>query len=219
MTVGGSANSEGGDEARDQLLLAVLPHIPFDGWSDAALIAGARDLGLDKSDTQRIFPNGGGEAVQHFANWADRRMLVELAKCDLTSMRVRDRVATGVRLRLEILAPHREALRRAVSHLALSQDAPLAAASTYQTVSAIWYAAGDKATDFNFYTKRGLLAGVYLSTVLYWLADESDGYADTWGFLERRLDGVMTIPKVTAKIKDIFSKLPRAFRDSTLRRS
>ena len=212
-----SSGSLGGDEARDQLLLAALPHIPFDGWSAAALNAGARDLGLDKSDAQRIFPNGGGEAVEHFANWADRRMLAELAKRDLTSMRVRDRIVTGVRLRLEILAPYREALRRSVSHLALSQNAPLAAASTYQTVSAIWYAAGDNETDFNFYTKRGLLAGVYVSTVLYWLADDSEGYADTWGFLERRLDGILVIHRVTARIKDLLARKPRAFRDGRMR--
>jgi ubiquinone biosynthesis protein COQ9 len=215
--VAGGGSLGDGDHDRDRLLLAALPHIPFDGWSSAALNAGARHLGLDKLDAQRIFPNGGSEAVEHFANWADRRMLAELAKRDLTSMPVRDRIAAGIRLRLEILAPHREALRRAVSHLALLQDAPLAVASTYQTVSAIWYAAGDNATDFNFYTKRGLLAGVYVSTVLYWLADDLEGYADTWGFLERRLDGILVIPKATAKIKGLLARTTRAFRDRTMR--
>ena len=87
----------------------------------------------------------------------------------------RDRVTVAVRARLELLAPHREACRRLMSFLALPPNAGLAASSTWKTVNAMWYAAGDTSTDFNFYTKRALLASVYASTVLYWLGDESEG--------------------------------------------
>ena len=35
------------DETRDRLLAAVLEHVPFDGWSEAAVAAAAADLGID----------------------------------------------------------------------------------------------------------------------------------------------------------------------------
>jgi ubiquinone biosynthesis protein COQ9 len=65
------------------------------------------------------------------------------------------------------------------------RSTPLALQLLYRTVDAIWYAAGDTSTDFNFYTKRATLAGVYSSTLLYWLNDRSEGSEATWSFLDR----------------------------------
>ena len=104
-----------------------------------------------------------------------------------------DRVATAVRVRLEALGPHREAVSRGLAFLALPHNAALGTRCLYRTVDAIWYAAGDTATDYNFYTKRLLLAGVYTSTLLFWLNDRSEGYAQTWAFLDRRIGEVMRI--------------------------
>ena len=88
--------------------------------------------------------------------------------------------------------------------------APLALKLLYRTVDAIWYAAGDNATDFNFYTKRALLAGVYSSTVLYWLNDKSAGCADSWSFLDRRIDEVMQVPKLLGRVSAITEPLPQS---------
>ena len=65
----------------------------------------------------------------------------------------------------------------------------------YRTVDAIWYAAGDTSADFNFYTKRATLAGVFSSTLFYWLNDRSEGNEATWAFLDRRIDDVMRFEK------------------------
>jgi ubiquinone biosynthesis protein COQ9 len=114
--------------------------------------------------------------------------------------KVRERIAAGVLARLEVLLPHREALRRALSLLASPPNLPLAAKLLYDTVDTIWHAAGDRSTDFNFYTKRGLLAGVYAATTLYWLDDRSDDMAATEAFLERRLGEVLAIPKLRERV-------------------
>ena len=113
-------------------------------------------------------------------------------------MRTAERVADGVRTRLAILLPHREAVRRSLALLAMPQNLALAARLLYDTVDTIWHAAGDRATDFNFYTKRGLLAGVYAATTLYWLDDRSAGTAASDEFLARRLAEVTAIPKRAA---------------------
>ena len=198
--------------ARDKIVEATLSHAPFDGWTRRALKAGVADLDLPPEMALRAFPGGIPDLVEHLSDWADRRMLEALGKMDLESMRVRDRVAAGVRARLEGLEAHREALRRLLSYLAMPQNAPLTMRLTWRTVDAIWYAAGDNAADFNYYTKRGLLASVYSTTVLYWLSDTSEGASDTWSFLDRRIEGVMKVPAYKSRIKEAISNLPRLSR-------
>ncbi|MBI3112905.1 MAG: COQ9 family protein [Rhodospirillales bacterium] len=197
---------------RDRILLATLPHVAFDGWTRKALTVGVADAGLSPDMALRAFPDGIPELVDHFADWADRRMLAELERRGAAAMRIRDRVTTGVRARLEVLAAHREAVRRLLAFLALPPNAPLAARLLWRTVDAMWYAAGDNATDFNYYTKRGLLAAVYTTTVLCWLADSSEEFADTWAFLDRRIADVMKVPTYKARLKEALGRLPRPSR-------
>lgn len=198
-------------EKRDAILLAMLPHVPFDGWSRTALLAGVADAGLSREWALRAFPGGMAEVAQHFAGYADRRMLAELAKRGLDSLPVRQRIATALRVRFEINTPYRHAIRRMLSFLAMPHNAGTAARMTYRTVDAIWHAAGDRSTDFNFYTKRGLLAAVYGSTLLFWLGDRSDDSVETWEFLERRLDDVMTVPRLTRRLSETVRRLPTPF--------
>ena len=196
---------------RDKILLATLAHVAFDGWTRTALKAGVADAVLGPDMALRAFPGGIPDLVDHSADWADRRMVEELAGLDLAAMRVRDRVAAGVKARLQVLAPYREATRLALAYLVLPPNAPMAARLTWRTVDAIWYAAGDEAADFNYYTKRGLLAPVYTATVLYWLSDQSEDSAATWAFLDRRLAEVLKIPAFTARLKKALSSLSRPF--------
>lgn len=181
------------DETRDKLLAASLAHVPFDGWSGRALRAGAAEIGLDPVLAANAFPGGPAELLEAFSTEIDRSMLVELELRDLRSMKHRQRIATAVRARLERLVPHREAVRRGLSFLAQPRHAALGAKCLYRTVDAIWHAVGDTSTDYNFYSKRMLLAGVYSATLLFWLSDESEGFAETWAFLDRRIAEVVKI--------------------------
>lgn len=190
------AHEEVGDEEiRERILLQTVTSAAFDGWTLQALRTGAEAAGRTAADAARLFPGGIMEVVEAFSAWADDAMLQAMDVADLDSMKVRERVAFGVRARLQALQPYQEAVRRLMSLLALPVHAPLAGRLTFRTVDAIWYAAGDTATDFNYYTKRGLLAAVYGATVLYWLADRSEGSADSWAFLDRRIGDVMGIGK------------------------
>jgi ubiquinone biosynthesis protein COQ9 len=197
---------------RDALLKATLPEVPFDGWSLAALRRGAAAIGMPEYEIPNLFPRGGADLVDWFDRWADRQMLEAIDTPEFHAQKVRHKIMAAVEARLALLAPHREAVRRALALRALPQNAPAGLRSVYRTVDAIWYAAGDTATDFNFYTKRALLAAVYSPTVLYWLGDRSPDSAETKGFLERRLADVMKIPSYGARLRSITAKLPNPFR-------
>jgi ubiquinone biosynthesis protein COQ9 len=196
------------DAVRTAIIDATLPHVPFDGWTQGALQHGAADAGYEKVMALRVFPGGPIEAVAFWSQLADRRMLWALEQRDLAAMKVRERIASAIRARLEQSADHREAVRRALGLLAMPLNAGTGPALLWRTVDAIWYAAGDTATDFNYYTKRGLLAGVYSATVLYWLEDRSEGFANTWSFLDRRIADVMRVPQTLGAIGKRLASLP-----------
>ena len=201
------------DAQRAALLQATLPHTPFDGWARTAFLAGARDAGIEPALADNAFPGGMAELLDFYHRQADIEMVRALeAHPDLAALKTREKVALAIRLRLEANAGHREAIRQALSFLALPANAPLGAKCLYRTVDAVWYAAGDKATDFSFYTKRGLLAGVYSATVFYWLNDKSDGFADTWTFLDRRIADVMKIYALRSGVDRFLEQLPDPFR-------
>jgi ubiquinone biosynthesis protein COQ9 len=189
------------DRDRLRLLQATLPHVSFDGWTLAAMRAGAGDVDMDPADLVRLFPDGPDELIRLFMEQADALMAQELERRDLGNMRMRDRIATTVRVRLEQQAPHREAIRRALALQVLPQNGPGGLRALYRTVDLMWRAAGDTATDFNFYTKRLFLSGVYTATLMFWINDESDDFEATWAFLDRRIGNVMEIEKAKARAK------------------
>lgn len=195
------------------LLEAMLPHVPFDGWTAKSLNLAARDAGLDAGVVLRAFPGGAADLLDFWVSETDAAMLRVLEGRDLAAMKVRERVKLAVMTRLELAAPHREAVRRALTLEALPQHAPRALKQLYRTVDAIWYAAGDTATDFNFYTKRLLLAGVYAATLMHWLDDKSESFAGTSAFLDRRLADVMQIEKAKGKLAKLADRLPNPFRN------
>ena len=188
-------------QRKDALLLALLPNVPFDGWTRAGMRAAAVKAGIDLTELPLLFPGGPRDAAAWFGDWADRETVAALKRRKIGALKIRERIAAGVLTRLEILLPHREAVRRALTLLATPTNLPLAAKLLYDTVDTIWHAAGDCSTDFNFYTKRGLLAGVYAATTLYWLDDRSEDTAATAAFLDRRLAEVTAIPKLRERIE------------------
>lgn len=194
--------------ARDRFLLAALPNVAFDGWSAALFRATGRTLGLSEAEWTILFPRGASDLVAWFSHWADREMSAAIGSMDFPAMRVTEKVAAAVAARLAVLEPYKDAARRAASLLGWPTNLPLGARLLYETVDTIWRAAGDQSTDFNFYTKRGLLAPVYGATILYWLDDDSAGGADTKAFLARRLADVMAVPRFGARLNAAAANLP-----------
>lgn len=184
---------------RQRILLATLPNVTFDGWTLQAMAAGAQSAGVPAAQLPLLFPGGIADLIERFSGWADAEMLRHLEQHDVSLLKTREKVALAIRLRLEALQPHREAVRLGAAFLALPQNAALALKLTHRTVDAAWYAAGDRSVDFNYYTKRLLLGGVATATLLYWLSDRSEGHTDSWSFLERRIADVMRIGEAAAK--------------------
>lgn len=193
---------------RAAILVATLPHVPFDGWSVRTIRTGAKEAGFDESMGALAFPGGVADIIDFWSQMSDAAMLVAYEEASSTDMRFRDRITFLVRARIEVVAEHREAVRRALTHVSRPSKAAKGIRGLYRTVDDMWYAAGDRATDFSFYTKRGTLAGVYSTTLLFWLDDRSEDSAETWAFLDRRIADVMRIPQKRASLKNFGKYVP-----------
>ncbi len=191
---------------RDAAIAAMLPHVPFDGWTYRALRHGLSGIGVSPDDAALLFPRGAGDMIEAFCDWADRQMEQAAASLD-PALPLHRRVRSVVALRLEQNRRHKEAIRRALAQLALPGHARLAVTLTGRTVDAIWHAAGDRSVDFSWYTKRAILAAVWTSTLLYWLRDSSEDDAATLAFLDRRLAGVGRIGSMRRRAEEVIGKL------------
>lgn len=187
-------------ELRDALLDAALIHVAFDGWSQATFDAACADAGMDKAQAEAVFPRRHVDMALAYHARGDAAMAARLKREPLDALRFRDRIASAVRFRLEAVED-KEAVRRGTTLFALPQYAADGAKAIWGTCDLIWDTLGDSSDDFNWYSKRATLAGVYGATVLYWLGDSSEGNAATWAFLDRRIDDVMKIEEVKGAAK------------------
>ena len=193
------------DPTAIEILRASLPHVPFDGWCQATLFEGANDCGHDSEAVKTAFPSGAIDAIALHSRLADQSMVDAFWELPERPEKVHLTIRQLVLLRLEIAQPDKEAIRRAVSVLAMPANAKLSAKLLYETVDSMWRAAGQRDTNFSFYTKRGTLAAVYSATMLAWLADNSSDLDKTVGFLDRRLADVARIPRLTKPARTLMS--------------
>ncbi len=179
------------DEIRSLLAPGIAANAAFDGWSDAARDMAADAAGIDRDVAALAFEEGPVDMIDAWFADIDVAMLASLPPERLSTMKIRARIAALVEARLQATAADRESLRRALAILALPQNLTKAGRLGWRTVDTIWRAAGDVATDYNHYTKRTILLGVYAATVTVFLDDDSDGFAETRAFLSRRIDAIM----------------------------
>ncbi len=187
------------DEVRARLAPAIAANAAFDGWGDAARDLAAELEGIDPDVARLAFADGAVAMIDAWFEHIDAEMARALPPEGLTAMKIRQRITVLVEARLAVLAPEREALRRARAVLALPNNVARAAKLGWRSVDRMWRLAGDTATDYNHYTKRAMLLAVYTATTTVFLDDDSEGQADTRAFLSRRIDGIMRFEKAKAQ--------------------
>ncbi len=183
------------DEIRVRIAPEIAANAAFDGWGDAARDMAADMSGIDPDLAALAFPHGAVDMIDAWFSTIDAAMVAAVPAETLATMKIRERISALVEARLAAVAPLRESLRRAVAILALPQNVARGAALGWRSVDLIWARAGDTATDYNHYTKRGILFAVYAATITVFLDDDSEGHADTSAFLARRIDGIMRFEK------------------------
>ena len=196
------------EAVRAQLALAVGEHAVFDGWTDKAVDAAAAQLGVDPAIARLAFPKDQLGKIDTYIAAVDDAMAAHFTPDVIAGLKIRDRIRELVWFRLETMGPAREAVRSALAILAMPQNALKGLSIGWRSADLMWRLAGDDATDFNHYTKRLTLSGVYASTLLAWLDDQSEGWTETAAFLDRRIADVMRFEKWKAQWRGSADRRP-----------
>ena len=187
------------DELRVEMAPLVAEAAVFDGWTAAAVEQAAKDFGADADVAKLAFPGGAMDMIGAWIASVDLQMADALPQDVLARMPIRERIRSLVQFRLDAIAGQEEALKRASAIMAMPQNAAQALKIGWHSADLMWRLAGDTATDYNHYTKRTILAGIYGATLAVFADDASDGKEKTRAFLDRRIEGVMKFEKVKAK--------------------
>ena len=188
------------NELRRALAPAIAEAAAFDGWSVAAVREAATRQGIDPDAAVYAFAAGPMAMIGAWTGCIDADMAKALPAERLAAMKIRERIRALVLFRLEAAAPHKESLRRALAIMAMPMNAPRALAIGWNSADAMWRLAGDTATDYNHYTKRMTLGALYAATLAVFVDDDSEDFADTRAFLERRIEGVMKFEAAKARL-------------------
>ena len=192
---------------KNALIEAMLAHVPFDGWTNAAVMAAADELEIDRQQAHALLPNGVGDAIAGFVAMGDAAMVAEFdrlaQKPDGVPKGVSAKIKTLILLRLEVATPHREAVAAAMKTLARPKYAGLSLRITASSIDRMWRAAGDTSVDFSFYSKRTILAGVFATCLAWWVANPNADAAQREKFVAARLRDAAVVPKLTAPINSL----------------
>ncbi len=194
-------------EQKNALLAAILANVAFDGFSLPAITLAEQQCGFEKGTAFCLFPEDIPDVLQYWHDCLHKDLEEAYITQTPPPAKIRQKIHSSVMLRLHLLADFKPAVRAAMGYYVLPTRALDTSNYLYQIVDQCWRLAGDTSTDYNFYSKRFLLAGVYLSTLLYWLQDESENHQETADFLTRRIENVLAIPKITAFFKKPFAGL------------
>ena len=183
-----------------ELLTAIVPHVVFDGWSQASFDCAVADLNMDPGLAVLLAPRGAVDLAVAYHRQGDTLMLASYKIAETEGLKIREKITLAIRLRVEAISD-KEAVRRSSSLFALPRFALDGAKLIWGTADHIWMALGDSSQDVNWYSKRATLAAVYGATILFWLGDDSSSNEETWSFLDRRIENVMQIETSKAQIR------------------
>lgn len=188
------------DQIRVLLAPAIAREAAFDGWSDAAVAAAAKQQGISPEVAGLAFADGAMDMIEGWIEHVDQAMAQHFSADALRQLPVRERIRQLVRFRLDAVTGYDEALRRALAIMAMPQNLKRSARRGWASADRIWRLAGDASADFNHYTKRAILAGIYAATLSVFVDDQSEGKADTLAFLDRRIEGIIRFEKAKAQL-------------------
>ncbi|KAL0075139.1 COQ9-domain-containing protein [Phycomyces blakesleeanus] len=183
-------------DSTQEMLQATLPYIQQHGWTMDAMTQGAKSLGYP-SVAHGVFPGGEAGLVDAFLADCRRRFIAMAEERQNTGQfegyTVNEKVKMLTIMRIGMMKPYIKTWPEALAIMAHPTNVPMSLKHLSEVVDDIWFYAGDRSPDMDWYTKRASLAAIYSSTEVFMTQDVSPNHAETFRFLNRRLDEVAWI--------------------------
>jgi ubiquinone biosynthesis protein COQ9 len=189
---------------KHKIMLSVIEILPYEAFDSNIISKACSNIGLEPQYADLFFANGRMEILEIFRDHIDSLMLKRIEQELTQELGITARIYDAIKIRLELITEHKLAISKITSFFMIPWNHPKLYPYTWHSMNLIWKAAGkDKSTDFNYYTKRGLLTAAYCSTILYWLSDDSEGHQDTYDFLRRELKLIGSVGKKISSFRNL----------------
>jgi len=194
------------DDLRKKILENSLKFVPELGFTREAINQGVAEAGLSEAATNGIFKNGSFDLIDFFYKKSNADLaeyLEELIKAGEIK-RKNELVRLAIIRRLELTQPYLKHWPEAMAVMTFNPSYALQSIENLlRLCDEIWYQLGDNSVDFNWYSKRLILAAIYKSTEFFMLQDKSENYIDTIKFLDNRLKDHGEFHKLKGQLNNV----------------
>ena len=194
------------NKARGEIYNEIKKYVSLNGWSDEILKEVSKKSNFSYAEILVLFPNGYIELLNMYLNEINNKMTIESKKLNLIHLKVHQRIRELIILRLNIMSLEKKLISKTYFHLFLPNNFKFSSKALYKSVDQIWFVAKDNSTDFNFYSKRAILAWIYNLVILHFI--NNDNIEETINLLDKHLKIVSQIPLFKNKLQKIFKTFP-----------
>ena len=180
------------------------------GWNKKLLLKTQHDLNFQNDEISALFPNGYYDLLEMYLDEINNKMISESKKINLIRLRVHERIRELIILRLKIMSENKKMISKTFIFLLFPKNYKISLRIIYKTIDEIWFLSGDHSTDFNFYSKRIILASIYSAVMIHFI--NNNDLDKTIIFLDKQLKKVSKIPKLKNKINNIVDFLPKIYK-------
>ncbi len=201
------------EKIKDKIIEDSIQDIIFEGWNEKTI---KKSFKKNKVDTElffELFPKGTKDAIMHYIDLADRKMVTSYNKIKMKPKKLSEKIKSLILIRFKQENHNKEAIRKASRTLIINQNLFLSSKTLYKTIDLIWRTAGDTSTDFSFYTKRFSLSGIYMAAFIAWLNDYENNLDEIESFIDRRLYEIALFGKFSSPIKDNLNQFFNKFQN------
>ena len=196
------------NKKKEEILKKTKKIVSIEGWSSDIFLKLQKQK-IDKNDLFYLFQNGYKDLLEYALQDINEKLEHKLKKINLINFPINKRIKKILLLRFDILNEEKKFYKKTFNHLLLPTNNKISKKSLYNSVNIMWYLAGDNSTDFNFYTKRLILSGIYTNALFIFFSKDIMYVEQN---LDKNLKRISKIPKIKERISFIKNNAPKFFK-------
>ena len=187
-----------------KILESVKEYVKVNGWN-SDIIDYINIKNLKKSEILSYFPDGINDILNFAYDELNNKFKISLKKINIINLPINKRIKKILITRIELMNKDKNFYKKTFYFLALNNQKKVVKKNLYKTVDEMWYLAGDNSTDFNFYTKRLVLAGLYVNAIAVFF---NKNILEAEKNIDRNLNRISKIPKIKSRLTFFKDNIP-----------
>ena len=192
---------------RLRILKLAKPIIAKEGLNSNTFETIAVKHNLNINEIHLLFPQGNKDLLKYSLEQLNIELQKYCKSIDLIRLPLHKRIRRILLSKIAIMNKEKNFYKKIFLKSLLPNRTISLSKQLYKSIDQIWYLAGDTSVDFNFYTKRLILAGIYSRVVLFFFNNNNQNELEN--LLDLNLKRVAKIPELKSKINIVKEYLPK----------